>query len=150
MQFNWKKTLSPGEEIRREFGISKTYSTAVLILTVLIAVLTWSSSIFAGTTVIILGLVYWIYITHSKHYAFTNKRIVLVDFFLGLSTISIDYNQITDIQIEQSFVEQILGFGTFIVNTSSTHTPQTKLPFVSSPSELKQTLDQIRDVKTKA
>lgn len=149
MQFDWKKTLSPGEVIKREFGISKTYSTIILVLTVLVAVLTWSSSVFASIAVTLLGLVYWIYITRSKHYAFTNKRIVLVDFFLGVSAISIDYYQITDIQIDQSFIEQILGFGTFIVNTSSTHTPQTRLSFITSPSELKQTLDQIRDSKTK-
>jgi uncharacterized membrane protein YdbT with pleckstrin-like domain len=144
MKFDWKKILSPDEKIQKEFGISKIYYNTILALSLILAAITVTASLFAGVLLALLGLVYWFYLKSAKHYAFTNKRIVLVDAFAGMSANSIDYNQITDIQFEQSFAEQILGIGTFNINTAGTHSPLTSLTFIDNPQNLKQKLDQIR------
>ena len=101
--------------------------------------------IYIGILIFLLGGVYWLYLKNAKHYAFTNKRIVLVDSFLGMSSISIDYNQITDIEVEQSYVDQLGGWGNLIINTAGTHSPEVRLSFIDNPEEIKKQLDTIRE-----
>lgn len=147
MHFTWENILAPEEVLKKEFTISKRYRMIILAGAILLglAAIISTSSLLIGITIFLLGIIYWIYITKAKHYAFTNKRIILVDFFIGITTISIDYDKITDIEIEQSFVEQIGGWGTIILNTAGTNSPQFILPFIDNPAVLKKELDGIRD-----
>lgn len=147
MSFSWEKILAPDEVIKREFSISTKFANIVLVLTTFASLIVSYSVLPAGFLLFLLGLLYWYYLTHSKHYAFTSKRILIVDAFLSLSTQSIDYVNITDIQAEQSFIEKMIGIGSFTINTASTHAQQTKLPWVDNPQEIKKQLDEIRDKK---
>jgi uncharacterized membrane protein YdbT with pleckstrin-like domain len=83
----------------------------------------------------------------AKHYAFTNKKVYLVDSFVGTNIASIDYTQITDIEIDQSLIDQLGGWGTLVVNTAGTHAPEMNISYVDNPQGLKQTLDHIRSSK---
>ena len=96
-----------------------------------------------------MGLLYWFYLKKSKHYAFTNKRVILVDSFIGGNVISIDYNQITDIEITQSAIDQGGRWGTITINTAGTHAPEVNLSFIENPQAIKQSLDEIRDTANK-
>jgi len=147
MQYNWEKILAPEEVLQKEFTISKRYWILILGGAILLAVaaIISTSSFPIGITILLLGLIYWIYLTKAKHYAYTNKRVVLVDSFIGTTVISVDYDKITDIEMEQSFVEQIGGWGTIILNTAGTRAPEILLPFIDNPAVLKQELDSIRD-----
>lgn len=147
MQFSWEKILAPEEILQKEFTISKRYRLAILISSIVLAIgaIISTASFLIGITILILGVIYWIYLTKAKHYAYTNKRIVLVDSFIGISTISVDYNQITDIELQQSLFEQIGGWGTIIINTAGTRAPEILLSFIENPEVLKQELDAIRD-----
>ena len=145
MNFSWEKILSSDEVVKKEFSISNKFATIILVITIFAAALVAFSVPLIGILIALLGFFYWFYLTRAKHYAFTTKRVVIVDSFLSLSTLSVDYDKITDVQVEQSFVEQLIGIGTFVVNTASTHAPQAKLPFVDNPAQLKQALDEIRD-----
>ncbi len=147
MKFNWKKILSPKESVQKEFGISNGYCAIIIIISLLAALVASSQSSPLAVTVFIflLGLCYSLYLKKSRHYAFTDKRIIIVDSFVGTNITSIDYSQITDIEIDQSFIDQIAGWGNLTINTAGTHTPQITLSFIDNPQSLKQALDQIRD-----
>lgn len=143
--YNWTKIISPEEKIQMEFSISNKFISLVLVGVVLLVILTAFFSFLASFFILILGIVYWIYLKKAKHYCFTLKRIILVDSFVGSSTTSIDYSQVTDIEIEQSFFEQAVGWGTLVINTAGTHVPEIRLPFVDNPQTIKAKMDEIRD-----
>jgi len=145
MNFNWSKTLAADESLQKEFSISTRYRNILFSLSTVASLIILFFNIFVAIFIFLLGLLYWFYLKKAKHYGFTNKRIILVDSFLGQSITSIDYNQITDIEIEQSFLDQTLGWGTLIVNTAGTHVPEINLTFIDNPQSIKQALDQIRD-----
>jgi membrane protein YdbS with pleckstrin-like domain len=147
MDFNWGGVVSPEEKILREFTISKRYYNTVLGLALIISCMTMVANIFAGAVILILGILYWYYLKRAKHYAFTDKRIIMIDSFVGMSATSVDYSQITDIEIDQSPVDQMLGWGNLVINTAGTHAPIISLPFLENPMTLKQELDKIRDTK---
>lgn len=145
MQFSWVNNLAQDESILKEFTISGTYQKFILIATILVSIASFFISWYVGLAILGLGLIYWYYEKSSKHYAFTNKRVILIESLIGTSIVSIDYNQITDIEIEQSFVDQFGGWGTIIINTAGTHVPEVRLTFIDNPQGTKQDLDQIRD-----
>ena len=145
MNFSWSKILSTDESLQKEFSISRRYCNILFSFSTVASLLILFFNIFVAIFVFLLGLLYWFYLTKAKHYGFTNKRIVIVDSFLGESITSIDYSQITDIEIEQTFLDQAAGWGTLIINTAGTHVPEINLTFIDNPQSLKQALDQIRD-----
>jgi uncharacterized membrane protein YdbT with pleckstrin-like domain len=147
MKFKWDKFLSPGEILKKDFSISKRFTSAILVIVIILTILIAIMSIFGGLIILLMGLFYWYYLTKSKHYAFTNKRVLLVESFWGENLISMDFNQITDIEINQSYFDQMGGWGTIDIHTAGTNTPQTDIPFIDSPFEIKQTLDEIRGSK---
>ncbi len=144
MSFSWTKYLAADENLEKEFGISIRYRTASLVIIVLIAIVISFFNIFVAIMVLLLGILYWYYLKRAKHYAFTNKRIILVDSFIGENVVNIDYKQITDIEVTQSFFDQIGGWGTLTVNTAGTHLPEVNISLIDNPQAAKQTLDQIR------
>lgn len=147
MNFNWDKYLSPSETLKSEFNISKRFTSTILVLTLILALIMLIVNIFGSLISLFIGLFYWYYLTKSKHYAFTNKRVLLVESFLGKSMISMDFSQITDIEINQSFFDQIGGWGTITINTAGTNVPKTDISFIDNPFSIKQALDQIRGQK---
>ena len=148
MSYHWEKILAPDEVLQKEFSISPYYRRASLALVLLCSIILFSQIFYIGILVIFLGWLYWLYLTKAKHYAFTNKRIILVESFWGTSITSIDYAQITDIEIEQSAIDQMGRWGTLIINTAGTYAPEVHLQFIDNPEGIKQELDTIRDKTT--
>jgi uncharacterized membrane protein YdbT with pleckstrin-like domain len=144
LHFQWSSVLAQDEQIQKEFGISSRYLMAVLIGSVLGGLVVVFVVWFMGIFLFLLGLLYWYYMKKSKHYAFTSKRVVLVDAFFGMAVTSIDYNQITDIEITQSAIDQIGGWGTLTINSAGTHVPETYIQFIDNVQEVKKSLDEIR------
>ena len=145
MNFSWSNILSADESLQKEFSISFRYRNIFLLSTSVLALFVIFFSIFAAIFLFLLGLLYWYYLKKAKHYCFTNKRMVLVDSFLGQSVTSVDYNQITDVEVEQSFFDQSANWGTLVINTAGTHTPEVIISFIDNPLVIKKTLDEIRD-----
>lgn len=145
MPYDWSKTLSPDESIEKEFAISPFFLKVILIVSVLLAIPTALTAPLAGAGIFVLGIFYWFYLRRAKHYVLTKKRVVLVDAFLGINVTSIDYQQITDVAVEQSLIDELGHWGTLVINTAGTHTPPIRLSFVPDPQRLKQTLDTVRD-----
>lgn len=145
MHFSWSTVIAPEETIQKEFTLSVRYQKGILLLSVVLGVAVGIMDIYPGITVFILGCFYWYYTHVAKHYAFTSKRIILVDSFLGTNIISIDYTQVTDIEIEQSALDALFGWGTIVINTAGTHVPEIRLTFIDNPQDIKKSLDAIRD-----
>jgi uncharacterized membrane protein YdbT with pleckstrin-like domain len=145
MNFNWNKYLAKDEVIKREFSISPRFQAASLLLCIVAAISILFFNIFMAIFVFLMGLLYWYYLKKAKHYGFTNKRIILVDSFIGETVTSIDYHQITDIEITQSAFDQAAKWGTLTINTAGTHVPEVNISFIENPQGIKQNLDEIRD-----
>lgn len=145
MNYDWNKILSPDEQLQAEFTISTKYIQAITTAILIVGIIACFVSIYAGILVIILGGVYFLYLSRAKHYCFTNKRIVLVDSFFGVSITSIDYSQVTDIEVEQSVIDQFGGWGTLTINTAGNNSPAFRLSFVENPQDKKAKMDEIRD-----
>ena len=142
--FSWTNILTDEEKKELEFGISSTYAFTLLFLTSLAGLIVLFSNVFVGLAIILLGYVYFLYLRKGKHFIFTDKRIVMVDAFIGKEIISVDYSQITDIQMEQSPFELFAGWGNLAINTAGTHSPEIKLSFIDNPQKVKLELDSIR------
>jgi membrane protein YdbS with pleckstrin-like domain len=140
MKFDWKNMLSENEHVVKEFGISNLYLGIIFVITTIVAIFVIYSNIFIAAFVSLLGTFYCYYLKRSRHYAFTNKRIILVDSFIGTNIVSVNYEKITDVEIDQSPVDQILGWGALIVNTAGTHSSFLSMPYVENPQALKQVL----------
>lgn len=145
MPYNWEKIIAPEEKIQKDFSISARYKKAILIATVVVSVILCIVVIYVGIAIFLLGLLYWYYLTKAKHYAFTSKRIILVDSFLGTNITSIDYMQISNIEIDQSALDMLGNWGTIFIDTAGTNSPKYSLMFIDNPTDIKQQLDTIRD-----
>ncbi len=145
MNYDWTKILAPDETLEKEFGVSPFYIQCVFILAIVVAVIVMFGQVFAGIFVLLLGVLYCYYLKKAKHYAFTKKRMILVDSFLGENITSVDYTQITDVTVEQSLFDELGKWGTIIINTAGTNASSMRLSFIANPQDVKKTLDMIRD-----
>jgi len=147
MSFQWNTILAPEEVVQRDFTISLQYRNIVVGFILIAGIVVFFQSFYIGIVIVLLGGLYWLYLSNAKHYAFTDKRVVLVDSFFGKSVVSIDYKQITDIEVYQSAMDQLGGWGTLVINTAGTHVPEVRISFLANVDAVKQQLDEIRDKK---
>lgn len=140
----WEKVLSPGEEIKYEFGIGKRYITIVSALIILIGIIFLLVGI--GLFIILLGIfIYW-YLQVAFKFAFTNKRVLAHYGWLSTRLISIDYGKITDVFVDEPFLNRIIyGIGNLGVRTASTD--GAFLDRIEKPYEVKKILDDLREAK---
>ena len=81
----------------------------------------------------------------SRAYAFTDRRIAIHTGWLSTKMISIDYNQITDIKIEEPFLGKIIyKTGVLQIATAGTGSPPVRFRHIKEPYELKKKLDLLR------
>ncbi len=141
----WEKILSQGEEIKYEFGIGKQYINIRTALIIIIGVLFLSLGF--GIFIIAYGLFYYWYLNNAYKIAFTNKRVLKHRGWLSTDLISIDYDKITDIKVEEPFINKIIyGIGYLYISTAST--PNIILDSIDNPYEVKKILDGLKGNKT--
>jgi hypothetical protein len=145
MNYNWNNYLSVNEKVRIDFGVSNVYSVSILAVATVIAIVLSFTNIFVGIGTLLLGILYWFYLTRGKRYAFTNKRIILIDSFLGKNVINVDYNKITDITVDQNAIDMMGGWGTIIINTAGSDVPEAVLQNVNNPQMLKNKIDEFAE-----
>lgn len=145
MRYDWSKTLSPDESIEKEFGVSPFYLNCILVFSIIVGIIASFVGFYGGIGIVLLGLLYWYYLKKAKHYAFTKKRVILVESFFAVSITTVDFTQMTDVTVEQSVIDQIGKWGTIVINTAGTNSLQQRISFVDNPHELKKLLDSVRD-----
>jgi uncharacterized membrane protein YdbT with pleckstrin-like domain len=148
MENIWKKILEPEEKIIEEFSLGKRY---ILFLQIILALLGlvyltsfWPLSVFFFLIIPLLG---WFF-KKANLYAFSDKRVLVRRGWPSTHLISIDYDKITDISIQEPFLERLFfKTGHLSINTAGTGFQEVTLKHVDSPYELKKKLDRIRDRK---
>jgi len=147
----WKKILAPDEEVKYEFSIGKKYRLVCTILGVTAGVvLLLSSALLVGVVVITISILYyWFYLKIANAYAFTNKRILIFRGWLSTELISIDYDKITDIIVEEPFFPKVFTqTGHLIIKTAGAgfleFKKSQKLAHIEKPYEVKKKLDELR------
>ncbi len=142
----WKKILSSNEEIKYEFSIGNTYLKIGLKVVCLSGVLLfffnfWFSIIF----ILIFGFYYGWYLKEANKYAFTNKRVLIHKGWLSTNLISVDYDKITDIEVQEPFLDRVFyKTGSLLVNTAGTTLREIVLEHIENPYEIKKKLDELR------
>lgn len=140
----WEKVLSPGEEIKYEFGMGKNY---LIIRTIFITILGILLLPIGGFFIILLGLFSYWYLGIANKFAFTNKRVLIHHGWLSTNLISIDYDKITDVVVYEPFLKRVIyGIGDLSIRTASTE--HAILDRVDKPYEVKKTLDSLKGNKT--
>jgi len=146
----WKKVLSSDEQIKYEFSIGKKYRTFCEILGCLAGVIIlFTPGYYVGILIIIASILYFNYFLKiSNAYAFTNKRVVLYRGWIASELISIDYNKITDVVVEQKILGSLTNSGNLIINTAgggfSDSKQDQKIWSIENPYEVKKKMDEIR------
>lgn len=147
----WERALIPQEEVKYEFSISSRYRNLCFILSAIVGIWLVGIKVYiAGLGIILLsGFYFYFLIPWSNAFAFTNKRVLIHRGWLGSNLISIDYDKITDIVVEENVIDKFITHsGNLIINTAGTGFPETKqgqkISHIASPYEVKKKLDEIR------
>lgn len=160
----WRKIINPEEKIEFEFTLGKKYleaikygwfSFALFVFFVSVLFLKNPSKVFnfIGYFFFILGWIlvaisfFWPwYLRKSNNFAFTSKRILVLRGWLSKQLISIDFDKITDIKIEQKFFEKMaFNTGTLIIDTAGTPFPEVIIEKIEDPFAIKAKLDEIKN-----
>jgi len=151
-KYLWDKILSPGEEIKFEFSLGKRYIILARIFWIILGIpLLFFYGlgvifILFGFFLILFGFFWGWYLRRANNYAFTNRRILVLKGWLSTNLTSVDFNQITDVRVEQSFFDKVIfKTGNLIINTAGTPFPEIVLTIIENPFQTKQKLDEIRE-----
>ncbi len=141
----WEKILSQGEEIKYEFGIGKRYIIIMASLRIILGFIFLAIPP-VGLFIIAYGLFGYWYLQQAYKIAFTNKRVLKHRGWLSTDLISIDYDKITDVKVEEPFIDRIIyGIGYLYISTASTS--DVILDRIENPYEVKKILDNLKGNK---
>lgn len=142
----WNKTLSKDEKVEFEFSIGKRYLKLGLIVWGILSffLLFWHGM---GILSFLIALFYYgFYLKEANAYALTNKRVLIHCGWLSTNTTSIDYSKITDIHIQEPFLDKIITHtGHIAINTAGSGNLEVILQHVENPYEIKKKLDELKD-----
>lgn len=142
----WDKTLNSDEEVLHEFSLGKQYLTLNLIVWSIVSIIFFFLAPALGVFVFLLMLFnYTFYAKVANAFAFTNKRLLKHKGWLSTKLISIDYDKITDVTVNEPFLDRVFTqSGNLIVNTAGSGSQEAVLRHVEKPYELKKKLDSLR------
>jgi len=143
----WQKILSPNEEIKYSFTVGKRYQILGLIIGIIIGLFLFYFFKPLGIVVILMSLFYfgW-YVEIANAYVFTNKRVLIYRGWINTKLISIDYKKITDIIVEEPFLDKLITkTGCLAIDTAGTAFEKITLEHIENPYEIKKKLDEIRE-----
>jgi hypothetical protein len=134
-----EKILSPNEEIKYQFSLGERYLKIKKIMTIVLGFIVLLSIgllinhffeidiriiiLIIGALLVLLILISlfyfdW-YLKRANIYLITNRRIIIHRGWLSAFSKSVDFRQITDIKIIQSFTDRIIfNMGTLKINTA--------------------------------
>jgi len=148
----WKKILNQNEQVKYEFSVGKKYRIFFTILGCLGGLMIlFTPGYYVGILVIAISVFYfWFYLKWANAFAFTNKRVVAYRGWLSTDLLSIDYDKITDVTVEEPILDKIFTHtGHLVINTAGAGFQELKqnqkLEHLESPYEIKKKLDQIRE-----
>lgn len=143
------KILNKDEKIEYSFSIGQRYIKVCLVSWGIISILLLLLSGFFGILIFLITIFYYaFYLKTANVYIFTDKRVIIHQGWLSTKMISIDYQKITDILVDQRFLDKmIFKTGNLAINTAGTTTQEVVLKHLQNPYEIKKKLDILRDKK---
>lgn len=159
--------LRPDERMIREFTISPKFFI-VLILTGVVVIVTVPMIFILFNALFVLGfdlafftigsligflvggalIAYAFYFRVARHYVLTNQRTIGTIGWLSKRTISVDYEMITDLRVNQDLFERlVLGTGMVCVNTAGGDLEEIFLERVDEPYRLSNQIRQLAEAR---
>jgi len=137
-----KDILSPDEEIKHEFTVGKSYIKINLIIWFVV-------SLFLFLIPLPFAFFYYsFYLKRAKQYYFTNKRVIIKNGWLDTNVASINYDMITDITVNQKFLDKLFyKTGNIYVNTAGSHGKEGVMLNIEHPHKIKRKLEEIKSSK---
>jgi len=143
----WNKILSPEEKIRYQFSLGKHYLDRIRDFWVVLGI--FLIPLFGlGIIFIINGFFLYWYMKKTNNYAFTNKRVLILRGWLSTTLVSIDYDKITDVTVEENFYQKLIfRTGRLLIDTAGSdfHEEEFVLNNIEDPYQIKRKLDEIRE-----
>jgi membrane protein YdbS with pleckstrin-like domain len=144
----WGLELDKNEKIIMEFGMGKNFIAYDAISGGIISVILIPFII--GVFLLPMGLFYTLfYLKRACRYALTDKRVISVSGWLNKSKVYIDYANITDISINQKFIDRKLGVGELKINTAGGPSNEIIMKAIQDPVKIKDKIYEIRDALSK-
>lgn len=142
----WNKVLRDDEEVEYEFSLGKRYRMFYLTLFIILGLFLLLGLPPLGVIFILFSLFYFgFYLRVANAYAFTNKRVLVHTGWLNTHAISIEYEKITDVTVQEPFLERLITkTGNLSINTAGTTAKEVILKHIPTPYEVRKKLDNIR------
>jgi uncharacterized membrane protein YdbT with pleckstrin-like domain len=142
----WAKVLREDEKVDYEFSIGKKYRMLGLISVGFIGLIMMLVNPTFGIIIISIALFYFgYYLKVANAYAFTDKRVLIHRGWLSTNTISIEYSKITDVSVQEPFLERLItSTGNLAINTAGSGVKEVVLKHITTPYEVRKKLDKVR------
>lgn len=164
MDHTFSSHLSKNEQIKEVFTVSMRARTFAIISGGVLCFVLWLGISYyslgivfqpviavVGTLAVALFYTYillynYVYLPRAFSYALTNERVIAKRGILGNVFISVSYENITDITLQQTFIERTLfNSGTVFVNTSGSSMIELTLPGIDDPASVKRQIHSFMD-----
>lgn len=148
----WNKVLISGDQVKYEFSVSGSYNLACMVLGILGGIgIILTSAYVVGVLVATVSVFYFGWLAKkSNAYAFTDKKVVIYRGWISSELVTIDYNKITDIFVEQNIIGRFTNSGNLVIDTAGSNSPEKqKMENIDNPYETKKQLDQICEFNKK-
>lgn len=128
MNKEYSKFLSPDEKIVKVLGIATSQFVwdlfwSIILLPVLIGFYFLIAAIYRKLTI---------------RYLISDKRVIVKTGLIGQSTVSANYNKITDITVRQGIIGRVLlHTGTIFLDTAGSDEKEVVLEWINNPFEVK-------------
>ncbi|MFT4032710.1 MAG: PH domain-containing protein [Siphonobacter sp.] len=84
----------------------------------------------------------------SNEFVVTNKRIVIKTGFISRNSVELNLDKVESVDVQQTFLGRILGYGTIVVNgTGTTHTG---FQYIDNPLEFRRKYQEQYDQYTQS
>lgn len=143
----WQKTLSNQEEVQYEFSLGKRYRIGMFLFFGIISILICFLKVWLGIIALLAVATYYLwYLKTANAYALTNKRVLIHKGWLSTKMISVDYDKITNVTVDEPFVSKIFfKTGSLVIDTAGTGGKEIVLKNIEQPYEVKRKLDDLRN-----
>lgn len=155
MNYNktWNKVLGAGEKVELEFSLSHRYLNINIAFWLILGMAIFLFGglhpllFLVGILFFTFGLFYFgFYLRWANHFAVTNRRLLIHRGWLSTRMTSVDYSQVTDVEVYQSFTERMLyNSGRLMVNTAGSAAHEIILNTIGDPYAVKQKLTELME-----
>jgi len=137
----FKKFLTSKEKVIEIFSIGDNFFKLYFYWGVFLSIISFGLLLLPF---LFLYFYYRFYFKRSYLYALTDKRIIALIGFVNKKVISVDYKNITDLNIKQNLFERWLKIGNIYVNTAGSTEKELILKNIQHPEEVVRKINEFK------